>query len=155
MLKQERDLLLSRLESMAEEMEPGSFSVEQLYDLASEHMPYLRRYARADAIRMLRRTLLEYGPHVGIMRTKRGLYTVGKVARSDGMEWQMIMSAEWLPVSELLPLARARGFDLPDGEHAARIAVGRAIRKLPWTIMRRRDGYTLYSTTAGPYGDRD
>lgn len=129
---------------MADEMPLGVHRLEDLYDLAREHLPHLRGYGRAEGMASLRYILNRHGPSVGIQHPRRGGYTIGKRAAND---WPALLAVEWQSVGELTATARALDFDLPAGEHAARIEVGRAIRKVPGVKIRLRSGQHQYRGT--------
>lgn len=98
--------------------------------------------------------LRRYGAQYGVRAIK---WTPYVEVRGKGSlpPWGELLSVDWVRASTLLARARERGFHLPDNEHAALIEVGRGVRRVPGVRLRHRNGYTLYSTTAGPYGDRD
>lgn len=136
--------MIERLQGLAEAMPPGIHKLEDLYDLASEHLLHLRGYSRSAGLASLRYILNHHGPSVGIQHPRRGGYTIGKRAAND---WAALLAAEWQSVAELLATARALDFDLPEGEHSARIEIGREIRKVPGVQIKFRSGQHQYRGT--------
>lgn len=124
---------------------PGTYHRESL----TKHMP--RREGGYLECNRLGYALRHYGARHGV-RAIKGTPYVEVRGKGSMPPWGELLSVEWVRASTLLAIARERGFQLPEEDHAARIEVGRGVRRVPGVRLRHRSGYTLY---AGPYGDRD